>query len=105
MSADPTIQTWLTAIDAKQVRGDTDAIGVLIGQQTDLFGLAIAVACRGEVSDADETTRWRGGGYLAESAINDMELSRLVAQARFTPWLPLKSASCSPCRERRRGEV
>ncbi len=74
-------QHKLSALVAKELCGDADAIGALIERLIDSLGLAIAVACRGDVGQADEML---GGvdGYLIERVVEHSKLAAFMADAR-----------------------
>ena len=74
-------QHKLSALVSKQLCGDADAIGTAIERLTDALGLAIAVACRGEVSHADELLTG-AEGYLAECVANHARLAAFMADCR-----------------------
>lgn len=79
MSGD--FQQKLSAMVAKELCGDADAIGALIERLTDSLGLAIAVASRGDVSQADELLTG-AEGYLAECVANHAKLAAFMTTRR-----------------------
>lgn len=79
MSAD--FQLKLSALVSKELCGDADTIGTLIERLTDSLGLAIAVACRGNITQADEMLTGVDG-YLAEAVANHAKLAAFMADMR-----------------------
>lgn len=74
-------QHKLSALVSKELCGDADAIGAMIERLTDALGLTIAVACRGDIAQADEML---GGvdGYLIECVANHAKLAAFMADCR-----------------------
>lgn len=74
-------QHKLSALVSKQLCGDADAIGIAIERLTDALGLAIAVSCRGNISQADEMLTGVDG-YLVEAVANHAKLAAFMAECR-----------------------
>lgn len=68
----------LSAMVSKELCGDADAIGALIERLTDSLGLAIAVSCRGQVTQADNMLTGVEG-YLAEAIARHAKLAQFMA--------------------------
>ena len=71
----------LSALVSKQLTGDADAIALAIERLTNSLGLAIAVSCNGEVSQADNMLTGVDG-YLAECVSNHARLAQFMAECR-----------------------
>lgn len=80
-------QHKLSALVSKELCGDADAIGAMIERLTDALGLTIAVACRGNIAQADEMLTGVDG-YLAEAVANHAKLAAFMAEARNARILP-----------------
>lgn len=78
---DADFQMKLSALVSHQLCGDADAIGLAIERLTDALGLAIAVSCRGNISQADDMMTGVDG-YLAECVANHAKLAAFMAQCR-----------------------
>lgn len=74
-------QYKLSALVSKELTGDAEAIGMVIERLTDALGLAIAVSCRGNVSQADEMLTGVDG-YLAECVAQHAKLAAFMADCR-----------------------
>lgn len=74
-------QSKLSAIVAKQLSGDAEAIGTAIERLTDALGLAIAVSCRGNIAQADEMLIG-ADAYLTECVVQHAKLAAFMADAR-----------------------
>ena len=74
-------QHKLSALVSKELCGNADAKGALIERLTDALGLAIAVACNGNVSQADEMLAG-AEGYLAECIAQHAKLAAFMADCR-----------------------
>lgn len=79
MSGD--FQSKLSAIVAKELSGDADAIGTTIERLTDSLGLAIAVSCRGNIALADDMLTGVDG-YLVECVARHAKLAAFMADSR-----------------------
>jgi hypothetical protein len=71
-------QRKLSALVSKQLSGDADAVATAIERLTDSLGLAIAVSCGGEISQADDMMTGVDG-YLAECVANHAKLAQFMA--------------------------
>lgn len=74
-------QQKLSALVSKQIAGDADAIALAIERLTDALGLAIAVSCNGDISQADNMLTGVDG-YLVERVSDHAKLAQFMAQCR-----------------------
>jgi hypothetical protein len=78
---DSQFQSKLSALVAKQLTGDADAIAEAIERLTDSLGLAVAVSCGGDITRADDMMTGVDG-YLAECVANHAKLAQFMALAK-----------------------
>ena len=69
----------LSALVSKELSGDADAIAMVIERLTDALGLAVAVSCRGDVSQADDMLTGVDN-YLVECVAQHAKLAAFMAQ-------------------------
>jgi hypothetical protein len=74
-------QHKLSALVSKELCGDAEAIGALIERLTDALGLAVAVSCRGDITQADEMLTGIEG-YLVECVARHARLAAFMADCR-----------------------
>lgn len=74
-------QHKLSALVSKELCGDAEAMGAMIERLTDALGLAVAVACRGNIEQADEMLTGVDG-YLVECVAKHAKLAAFMADCR-----------------------
>ena len=77
----PDFKTKLSALVAKELTGDAETIAMVIERLTDSLGLAIAVSCGGNISEADDMLTGVDG-YLVECVANHAKLAAFMAVCR-----------------------
>ena len=72
-------ETRLSSLVSVALQGDADTIAMVIERLTNSLGLAVAVSCRGDVSQADDMLTGVDN-YLAECVAQHAKLAAFMAR-------------------------